>query len=115
MNIINGTGSVISLGAFSMFGFILLPLLLFASYRNNLCTVSVNGVRIGKKMYPFKIFKFSIADYDLPIADRPIVSTFKKTYHKLVITRNSSKSNSVEQDLDIFSSDLKKLKQALSI
>ena len=113
MNIINGTGSVISLGAFSMFGFILLPILIFASYRKNLCTVTVDGVLIGKKMYPFEAFSFKISDYEIPFVDRPIVSIFKKTYHKLVISKNTSKSNCVEQELDIFNSELKKLQQAI--
>lgn len=113
MNIVNGTGSVISLGAFSMFGFILLPILIYASYRKNLCTVTVDGVLIGKKMYPFEAFNFKISEYEIPLVDRPIVSIFKKTYHKLVISKNTSKSNYVEQELDIFNRELKKLKQAI--
>ncbi len=115
MNIINSTGSVIGLGAFSMFGFILLPLLIFASYRKNLCTVTVDGVLIGKKMYPFDAYSFKISEYEIAFVDRPIVSILKKSYNKLVITKITSKKNHAEVELDIFNRDIIKLKQALSI
>lgn len=64
-------------------------------------------------MYPFETFSFKISDYEIPFVDRPMVSIFKKTYHKCVISKNTSKSNYVKQELDIFNRELKKLKQAI--
>lgn len=113
LNIINGTGSVVSLGAFSLGGFILLPLLIFASYRNNLCEVRFDGLTIKKTSYAFAKFHCSINEYDVPFKDRPIFMPFKKTNKQLVIRDKTTNSIVFSNDLDISKNDIEKLRNSL--
>lgn len=113
MNIINGTGSVIGLGGFAMFGFILLPVLLFFTYKNNICKVNSESIAIGKNKYNFTDYKAYVSTYELPFKDRPLPSMFKKDYEKLKIQNRKNNQIIEEHELDIFSKEIEKLKRFL--
>lgn len=113
MNVINGTGSVISLGAFGLGGFILLPLLIITSYRRNLCKVYEDALQIGKVKYSFSSYDFSIHPYQLPFKDRPLTSLFKSEYHELIIKKKGNKEIVFQEKLEIFEKDIEKLQQSL--
>ncbi len=113
INVICGTGSVVGVGAFALFGFILLPVLIISSYRGNLCRIQTDRIIIGKKEYPFSEYYFDIQEYYLPAKDRPIFSPFKKKYKKIVITKKENQALIYESDLDVFKKDLETLERAL--
>ncbi|SFD39098.1 hypothetical protein [Flavobacterium phragmitis] len=106
--------STISLGAFSLFGFILLPLLIISSYRNNKCIIESDKISIGKTEYPLTIYSFSIQEKYLPLKDRPIFFLFKKTYHDLIIKEINTNRVILLKELNVFQNDIKKIRLALS-
>ena len=113
IGILTGTGSVMVFGAFSMFGFVLLPLAIFSTYKNKKCTVSSQGIHIGKTGYCFSDYIVAVKDYELPLKNRPVFSLFRKKYHKLIICGKQSNRVEREESLDVFKKDIKKLKQLL--
>ncbi|RZL51258.1 MAG: hypothetical protein EOP00_00125 [Pedobacter sp.] len=100
-------------GAFSLFGFILLPLLLISTYRQNICVIAVDKVKVGKQEFTVNDYSFSIAEKHLAFKDRPIFMPFKKTYYMLVVKNTTTNQIVLENDLNIFNKDLLKLRQAL--
>ncbi|WP_157504877.1 hypothetical protein [Flavobacterium tegetincola] len=113
LSIIDGTGNVIGLGAFSLGGFVLLPLMVFFTYRNNLCTVKADGVKIGKHFYPLASYQFSIVEYKVAFKDRPLFSLLKKTKETFIVKRKGEQQVYFQEDLAIFNRDIKKLKEAI--
>jgi len=113
MGVIAGTSTMISFGAFALFGFILLPLLLFSTYRQNRCTIHKDYISIGKKDYAFSSYNVSIIDKQLPFAQRPIFSTFRKNYSDLTILEKSTGQVVFTQDLDLSARVIEKMKEAL--
>ncbi|MDN5477312.1 MAG: hypothetical protein L0G39_10295 [Chryseobacterium sp.] len=95
------------IGLFSLFGFVIMPLLLIVTYTKNKCIISREGVQIGKILYPFSDYRFSIRQKELPFKDRPLTSLWKKNYDELVITKINTGETVLEKDLDVFQKDVK--------
>lgn len=112
--ILHQTSSV-RIGAFSLFGFIIFPVLLIATYVRNKATFTSTGVRIFKTDYNFSEYNFKIIEREIPFKDRPIISLLKKNYHEIRINKKGSRNIVFEKDLDVFNSDLKKIREALSV
>jgi hypothetical protein len=102
------------LGAFSLFGFILFPILLLSTYRRNKCVIENDKIIIGKSEYAFTDYNFKISEYKLSIKDRPLFSLFKSKYHNLLVENKKTKEIELEQSLDVFKSDLELLKSKFS-
>ncbi|MNJ96336.1 hypothetical protein D3C87_140590 [compost metagenome] len=115
LGIISGTSTVISFGAFALFGFVLLPALLVSTYRQNRCTISDDRISIGKKDYVFNSYAVSIVEKYLPIKERPLFSLFRKQYANLIIREKSSGQIVLNKDLDISVQTIKKMKAFLSV
>ncbi len=113
IGVINHTNSIYHLGAFSLFGFVILPMLIFSKYRNNLCIIKGNEIQIGKCIYGFSNHRFSIKAYELPLSDRPIISLLKKKYFRLVIYKIKTNVEVFVEDLDITKSDIKRIESLL--
>jgi len=113
MGIINGTSTIISIGAFALFGFVLLPLLLFSTYKQNRCIIQSDRISIGKKDYAFSSYRVSIIDKQLPLSQRPIFSTFRKNYSDLIISEKSTGRVVFTQNLDRSTQVIEKMKAAL--
>lgn len=114
IGIINNTNQVTGFGVFSLFGFIVLPILIIAGYRNNLCKINALQVRIGKEVYPRDAYKFAIEEYTLPFKERPLFSLHRKVYSRLTISRNSG-GIVQSHDLDVSKKSMHELRQHLSI
>ena len=105
--------SGVHIGAFSLFGFILIPLGLFWLYFHNKCIITTDGMRIGKIFYEFSKHNFQIIEKELPFKDRPIFSTFKKKYYDLIIREINTNKVIFEKDLDVFQKDIEKIKNLI--
>lgn len=105
--------SVISIGAFSLFGFILLPLLIISSYRNNKCVIETDKVSIGKTQYLSSTYNFVIQEKHLPLKERPIFFLLRKTYYSFVIKEKATGKVISIKELNVFQRDVKKIKSAL--
>lgn len=103
----------VGLGAFSIGGFILLPILIWASYRNNKCTLTLNSIKIGKTEYPYSAYKISIHYVDKTFSERPFVSLWKKTYPELVITDLEEENIFYECELSISKKELALLEKSI--
>jgi hypothetical protein len=115
LGIISGTSTVISFGAFALFGFVLLPALLVSTYLQNRCTLFGDSIRIGKKDYDFNTYAVSIVEKYLPLKDRPLFSLFRKQYANLIIREKSSGQIVLNKDLDISLQAINKMKTFLSV
>lgn len=113
IGIINGLGSAVAFGAFAMFGFILLPLMIFSKYRSTKCTIMEDRVKIFKTEYLFSDHYFEIETYELPFKDRPLFSLMKKEYARLIIKKNKSGASIYEEDLDVFRNDIDRLRDRI--
>lgn len=114
IGMINHTNTVTGIGVFSLFGFIVLPVLIIASYRSNLLTIDDRQVRIGKKIYPRDGYKFAIKDYTLPFKERPLFSPHRKVYSKLSV--KSNRGGFVQTyDMDISTKNIQKIREQLSL
>lgn len=105
--------SIISVGAFSLFGFILLPLLIISSYRNNKCVIETDKISIGKNQYLSSLYNFTVQEKNLPLKERPIFFLLRKTYFDFVIKENRTGKVISVTELNVFQSDVKKIKSAL--
>lgn len=105
--------STVGIGPFSLFGFIILPLLIIVTYRKNKCVIQPGKVTIGKTDYLSSDYRFYINEKHLQLKDRPIVSLLKKTYHIFVIKQNGTNNIVLEEDMNVFQSDITKMKLAL--
>lgn len=105
----------ISLGAFSLLGFVVLPVLLIYTYINNKCVITTDSMRIGKVEYKFADYNFQIRSKELPLKDRPITSLFKKNYYDFLIKEMGTNKIVFEKDLDVFQKDIEKIKDAFPI
>lgn len=113
INIINGEGSLVTFGAFAIFGFVLMPLMIFSKYRSTKCTIMEDRVKIFKSEYPFSEYDFKIEVRELPFKDRPLYSSMKKEYARLVILEKDSKSLVFEEELDVFRNDIDKMRNLI--
>lgn len=116
-NLINGflldRSNIIGFGLFSMFGFLLFPLLLFTTYQQTKCKIEKNQLTIGKNSYPFSEHDFQILEKEKAFMERPLFSLWKKTYHYLLIKETSTGTLVDQYSLDIFKEDLDLLKTYL--
>ncbi|MCD9854904.1 hypothetical protein LUD75_09320 [Epilithonimonas sp. JDS] len=116
-NLINGIilnkNEINFYGALSMFGFILMPILLISTYRQNVCEIYPDKIKIGKEEYPASSYNFEIEQRHLALKDRPIFFLWRKTYSYFVVRYKSNNSVVLEKDLDVFQSDILKIKSAL--
>lgn len=108
-----GQTSTVGIGPFSLFGFILLPLLIVITYRKNKCVIQPDKVSIGKSDYLYSDYSFYINEKYLALGDRPIVSLLRKTYYVFVIKRKGTNKIVLEEDIHVFQSDIRKMKLAL--
>lgn len=115
LGIISGTSTVISFGAFALFGFVLLPALLVSTYRQNRCTLFSDRISIGKKEYVFDSYAVSIVEKYLPLKERPLFSLFRTQYANLIIREKSSGQIVLNKDLDISLQAINKMKAFLSV
>lgn len=88
-----------------------MPLLLIVTYIKNKCIISREGVQIGKILYPFSDYRFSIRQKELPFKDRPLTSLWKKNYDELVITKINTGETVLEKDLDVFQKDVENIRK----
>lgn len=100
------------IGVFSLFGFIIFPVLLISTYLKNKCLIDKDGVRIGKIKYSFSQYDFFITTRQLAFKDRPLFSIFKKDYFDFVIKETGTNNIVLEKDLDVFQNDIEKIKQS---
>ncbi len=100
-------------GVFSLFGFVVMPLIVLITYFKNICTITTDAITINKVNYPFANFKFALTERERDLKDRPLTSLFKKNYPFLVIT--DLRTNTVVQDveLNVFNKSLKRMKELL--
>ncbi|SHL82842.1 hypothetical protein [Flavobacterium chilense] len=105
--------SIIYIGAFSLFGFILLPLLIISSYRNNKCVIETDKIIIGKSEYLSSAYNFVIQEKHLPFKERPIFFLLRKTYYDFVIKEKATGKVISITELNVFQRDVKKIKSAL--
>jgi len=111
--VIMGQTPTVWIGPFSLFGFMLLPLLIVITYRKNKCVIQADKVTIGKSDYLSSDYSFFIHEKYLALADRPIVSLLRKTYYVFVIKRKGTNKIVLEEDIHVFQSDIRKMKLAL--
>jgi hypothetical protein len=105
--------AVVYIGAFSLFGFILLPILIVTTYIKNKCVIQSNSVCIGKVEFSPKDYRFEIQEKLLAFKDRPIFSLLRKKYYLLIIKKIETGTVVLEKDLDVFQNDIEKIKLAL--
>jgi hypothetical protein len=115
IGIINQTGSVAVFSAFGLFGFVLLPIAMINTYRQGLCQIYSDRIKIGKITYRFSEYTVTIKEYQLPIKDRPLFSLFKRTYHNIVIKDNGTQKITADEELNIFQKDIEKIRSILRI
>ena len=111
--IILGETPTVRVGAFSLLGFVILPLLLISTYFKNKCTITEQSVLIHKTEFPRSEYDFAITERFLAMKDRPLFSIFRKTFHTLIITKKSNRSIAFEQDLETSQSYTEKFRSAL--
>lgn len=111
--VIMGQTTTIGIGPFSLFGFILLPTLIYITYRKNKCVFLPDKISIGNVEYLAADYTFYIQEKQLLLVDRPIVSLLRKTYYVFLIKENRTNNIVLEQDLNVFKRDLKKIKLTL--
>lgn len=100
------------IGVFSLFGFIIFPVLLISTYLKNKCVIDKEGVHIGKIKYRFSDYNFFITTHQLAFKDRPLFSIFRKDYFNFVIKETGTNNIVFEKDLDVFQKDIEKMKRA---
>lgn len=110
IGMLTGKSSLHIYGAFSMFGFILLPLGIMKAYRNNTCLIDNDQVSIGKNTYKFSEYNFYIAERELPLKERPIFFLFKKKYYDLIITQKGTEKTVLKKELEISQKNIEKMK-----
>jgi len=115
IGIINQTSSVAVFSAFGLFGFVLLPIAIVNTYRQGLCQIYADRIKIGKIAYQFSDYTITIKEYQLPIKDRPLFSLFKTTYHNIVIKDNDTQKITADEELNIFRKDIDKIRGILRI
>lgn len=100
------------IGLFSLFGFIIFPVLIISTYLKNKCVIDRDSVQIGKIKYSFSEYDFLITAHQLAFKDRPLFSIFRKDYFDLVIKETGTNNIVLEKDLDVFQKDIEKIKRA---
>lgn len=100
------------IGVFSLFGFIIFPVLLISTYLKNKCVIDKDGVYIGKIKYSFSDYDFFITTHQLAFKDRPLFSILKKDYFDFIIKETGTNNIVFEKDLDVFQKDIEKIKRA---
>lgn len=111
--LILGESSVVRIGAWSLLGFVILPVMLIATYLRNKYVITETYVRVYKKEFARSEYEFNITDRFLSIKDRPLFSIFRKTFHTLIITEKSHGDIVFQQDLETSSAYAEKIKSAL--
>jgi hypothetical protein len=112
--LILGESSVVRIGAWSLLGFVVFPVMLIATYLRNKCVITEQYVRIYKKEFDRSAYEFKITDRFLPIKDRPLFSIFRKTFHSLTITQKTNGNMVFQQDLETSAAYAEKIRSALA-
>jgi len=107
--------SAVRIGAWSLVGFIVLPVMLIATFYRNRCIVTEEYIRIYKKEFVRSEHDFMITDRFLAIKDRPLFSIFRKTFHTLIITKKTNGEVVFQQDLETSSLYSDKIRKALLV
>jgi hypothetical protein len=100
------------IGVFSLFGFIIFPILIISTYLKNKCVINKDDVHIGKMKYRFSDYDFFITTRQLAFKDRPLFSIFKKDFFDFVIKETGTNNIVFEKDLDVFQKDIENIKRA---
>lgn len=100
------------IGVFSLFGFIVFPVIFISTYLKNKCVIDTDSVHIGKIKYRFSDYDFFITTYQLSFKDRPLFSIFNKDYFDFVIKETGTNNIVFQKDLDIFRKDIELIKRA---
>lgn len=111
--LILGTASHVKIGAWSLLGFIVLPVMLIATYLRNKCIITDHDVRIYKRKFSRSDYNFTVSDHFLPVKDRPLFSIFTKTFHTLIITGKTDGRVVFEQNLETSAVYAEKIRSAL--
>ncbi|MFY1045775.1 hypothetical protein [Chryseobacterium sp. GP-SGM7] len=111
--LILGKASVVKIGAWSLLGFIIFPVMIVSTYFRNRCVITERSVRIYKEEFSRSEYDFTISDRFLAIKDRPLFSIFRKTFHTLRIIKKTDGSVIFERDLETSSGYAEKIRSAL--
>ncbi|MDQ0594831.1 hypothetical protein QFZ37_003200 [Chryseobacterium ginsenosidimutans] len=98
--LILGQSSNVRIGAWSLLGFVALPLMLIATYLRNKCVITEQYVRIYKKEFARSEYDFVITERFLAVKDRPLFSILRKIFHTLIITGKTTGEVVFEKDLE---------------
>lgn len=111
--LILGEGSHVKIGAWSLLGFVVLPLMLIATYLRNRCIITDQYVRIYKREFSRSEYDFAISERFLAMKNRPLFSIFRKTFHTLTITEKTTGNLVFNEDLETSSAYAEKIRSAL--
>ncbi|MDQ0594550.1 hypothetical protein QFZ37_002919 [Chryseobacterium ginsenosidimutans] len=100
------------IGLFSLFGFIIFPVLIISTYLKNKCVIERDNIQIEKIKYSFSEYDFLITTHQLAFKDRSLFSIFRKDYFDFVIKETNTNNIVFETDLDVFQKDIEKMKRA---
>lgn len=103
----------VRIGPWSLLGFVVLPLMIIATYLRNKCVITDEYVRIYKREFLRSENDFSISERVLAVKDRPLFSIFRKTFHTLTITEKTTGDVVFNEDLETSSSYTEKIRSAL--
>lgn len=76
--LILGESSTVRIGAFSLLGFVIFPILLISTYLRNRIVITDQNVRIHKTDFPRSQYDFAVTDRFLPFKERPLFSLLRK-------------------------------------
>ncbi len=88
-----------TIGFKSLIGLIL-PILVFFSFKNNLIVFDENGFKVGKKHFGFKTSTFSFKQEALKLTDRPLYAPWQAKLTYLTI------KNKVTSEVDVVELDM---------
>lgn len=118
-NLVNGIilhkNPTIGIGAFSILGFVILPIMIWASYKNNKCILSLYSIKIGKNDYPYSDYEAEIIYVEKKFAERPIVSLWKKKYPLLVITDKKTNEIHYEEVLSCSKKEIALITKSIAV
>lgn len=111
--LILGESSHVKIGAWSLLGFVVLPLMLVATYFRNKCVITDQYVRIYKREFSRSEYDFNISDRFLAIKDRPLFSIYRKIFPTLTISEKTTGEIVFHEDLETSASYTSKIRSAL--
>lgn len=116
-NVINGIilqkNSTVGLGVLSIGGFVLIPFIIYSTYRNSKCILSENSIKVGTNEYMFQYYDAKVISKEKKITERPLFSLFKKHYPHLIITKKDNNEVFLSQALNCFKNEIELLRNNL--